>query len=165
MRKCAEDKNHNPILHVIFNSFHKRWFSLSCFGVHVLITTSAFYWQRAFREHSLLPANFLFSTFSSFFPSWGSFKTIVLATLDNVNGKVFIRAVRLIMETFSSMLFMENFHVNCSWKIFVYTLFMETFYIHNVHGKLLYSSFMENFFIHSSWKTSLFIVHGKLLYS
>jgi len=38
IRGSAEDKNHNPILHltvIILITFHKRWFSLSCLGVQV----------------------------------------------------------------------------------------------------------------------------------
>jgi len=39
VRGSAEDKNHNPIILLelsLFNSFHKRWFSLSCLGVQVV---------------------------------------------------------------------------------------------------------------------------------
>ena len=68
MRGSTDDKNHNPILHftLIISPyfFIKRLFSL-----HVLvyrwcwITSSAFYRQQPFGEHSLLPAIFLLILF------------------------------------------------------------------------------------------------------
>jgi len=58
----TEYKNHNPILHlywIISPFFHKRWFSLSCLGVQVVLDYKFCYRQYAFREHSSLPAIFL----------------------------------------------------------------------------------------------------------
>jgi len=48
MKGITEDKNHTPILHFtelsVLNCSYKRWFSLSCFGVHVVLDCwSAFY--------------------------------------------------------------------------------------------------------------------------
>ena len=52
-------KNHNPILPFIFvlNFFLKRWFSLSCFGVQVVLDYKfCLLRQYAFGEHSSLTA-------------------------------------------------------------------------------------------------------------